>query len=153
MPEPRTDEERTAREIVAELSEAFAFSRNRWQRFAADVAPEVKSINLLLLHMISRKGPITPTELSTAFDMDKAAISRHVSKLRELGLVESAPSPDDGRVQLLTATERADRQLVSIRARWAQAYDERFAEWDLADLEQLRDALRRFNAAAPAADA
>lgn len=137
----------TAAEIVAELSEVFAFSRNRWQRFAAEVVPDVKSVNLMMLHTILRKGPITPTELSALLDLDKAAVSRHVARLRELGLVSSVPSAQDGRVQRLTVTEKAEHQLLTIRERWGRAYEERFADWDLAALESLRDGLHRFNAA------
>lgn len=80
--------------------------------------------------------------------MDKAAVSRHVARLRELDLIHTEPSPDDGRVLLLTTTAKADRQLLAIRERWAHAYQERFADWDLAGLESLRDGLHRFNASA-----
>ena len=41
------------------------------------------------------------------FDIDKGAISRQVHHLIELGLVDRAPDPEDGRATLLRSPTRA----------------------------------------------
>lgn len=138
----------TISEIISEFSEVFAFSRNRWSKYAEGIHSELSGVGMMVLQFILRKGPLTATGLSQFLDMDKSMVSRQVAKLRELGLVDAAPAPEDGRVMLLTASESATDILNGIREQWARAYRERFEGWDESDLEALRFGLHRFNATA-----
>lgn len=104
----------------------------------------------MLLSTISRSQPIAARELTALMRIDKAAASRSLRKLRELDLVAAKASDADQRVQLLTTTAHADKQLGEIRSRWAQAYRERFTDWDADSLAALRDGLHRFNESAVA---
>lgn len=135
-------------EIIAEFSEVFAFARTRWARYAEEVHPELNGIGIMMLQLILRKGPITATGISQILDMDKAMVSRQLSKLRELELVETQPAAEDRRVVLLTPSPKAEELLGAIRQKWAHAYHERFADWSPGELEQLRVSLHRFNASA-----
>lgn len=135
-------------EIISEFTEAFAFSRTRWTRFANEVSAELSGVNMLVLQIVLRKGPITATGIGQMLDMDKSLVSRHIAKLRELGLVDGAPAEEDRRVHLLTASAEANELLGGVRARWANSYRERFAGWGDSELATLRDGLHRFNAAA-----
>lgn len=148
MHHSETPEPDTVSEIISEFSEVFAFSRNRWTRYADGVHPELSGIGMMVLQFILRKGPLTATGLSQYLDMDKSMVSRQVSKLRELGLVDTAPAPEDGRVTLLTASEEATNIVGKIREQWASSYRERFAGWSDDELELLRKGLHRFNATA-----
>lgn len=138
----------TVADIIAEFSEVFAFARTRWMRFAAEVDPDLRGAGMIVLQLIRRKGPVTATGISQMLDMDKAVVSRQIAHLRELGLVDADPAPDDKRVMLLVVTERARELLDGIKARWAHAYHERFEGWSEGDLESLRSGLHRFNASA-----
>lgn len=144
---PGADGDRIS-EIISEFSEVFAFSRSRWSRYAEGIHPELSGVGMMVLQFIVRKGPLTATGLSQFLDMDKSMVSRQVSKLRELGLVEATPAPEDGRVMLLTGSETAQELIGGIRTQWAMAYRERFAGWSDEELESLRSGLHRFNAAA-----
>lgn len=135
-------------EIIAEFSEVFAFARTRWARYAEEVDPELKGIGIMMLQLILRKGPISATGISQMLDMDKAMVSRQVTKLRELELVDTQPAAEDRRVVLLTPSPKAEELLGAIRQKWAHAYHERFADWSPGELEQLRVSLHRFNASA-----
>lgn len=134
--------------IITEFTEAFAFSRTRWTRFANEVSAELSGVSMLVLQIVFRKAPITATEISQLLEMDKSLVSRQVSKLRELGLVETTEAPEDRRVQLLTVSTSATELLDGVRERWANAYRERLADWTDAELETLRAGLHRFNASA-----
>ncbi|WP_053387136.1 MarR family winged helix-turn-helix transcriptional regulator [Leucobacter japonicus] len=134
-------------DIIAEFSEVFAFARTRWARYAEEVDPELKGVGIMVLQLILRKGPITATGISQLLDMDKAMVSRQITKLRDLGLVDTEPSPEDRRVVLLTPSPKAEDLLGAVRAQWAHAYHERFVGWSPDELEHLRAALHRFNAA------
>ncbi|WP_029988013.1 MarR family winged helix-turn-helix transcriptional regulator [Leucobacter sp. PH1c] len=138
----------TIAEIIAEFSEVIAFARSRWARYAEDVHPDLRGVGLIVLQLILRKGPLTVTGISQMLDMDKAVVSRQISKLRELGLIEAEPAPEDRRVVLLTGSARAQELIDAIRVKWADAYHERFGDWSAEELEELRAGLHRFNASA-----
>lgn len=135
-------------EIIAEFSEVFAYARTRWARFAEEVHPELKGVGMIVLQFIVKKGPVTATRIAQMLDMDKAMVSRQVSKLRELGMIDAEPAPEDRRVVLLTASTSAVELLDGLRDRWAHGYHERFRGWTLDELEVMRDGLHRFNATA-----
>ncbi len=145
---PADGSDDTIAEIIAEFSEVIAFARSRWARYAEDVHPDLRGVGLIVLQLILRKGPLTVTGISQMLDMDKAVVSRQISKLRELGLVKAEPSPEDRRVVLLTCSAQAQILIDAIREKWGDAYHERFSGWTPADLEQLRAGLHRFNATA-----
>ena len=132
--------------IISEFSEIFASARTRWVRYAEEVHPDLNGGGIMVLQTVLRKGPVTATGLSQMLGMDKAMVSRHIAKLRELELVETEPAPEDRRVILLTVSERARSLMERIRERWAHSYHERFEDWSVEDLEQLREGLHRFNA-------
>src|SRR5690554_2336799 len=81
-------------QLIAEFSEAFAFLRIRWTRFAEEVHPELKGGTFALLNTIVKRGPITATELGQLLTLDKGLVSRQVTHLKELGFIDSAPSDD-----------------------------------------------------------
>ncbi|MBP1326108.1 DNA-binding MarR family transcriptional regulator [Leucobacter exalbidus] len=152
MPEPtdftaaRTEQ---VLEIISEFSDAFALARTRWARLAEETHPDLRGAGIMVLQVVVRKGPVTVTGLSQLLDMDKAMVSRQVSKLRTLGFINTESAPEDGRVTLLTATEQALTTIEGLRARAAEDYHRRFAEWDDEALEQLRAGLHRYNAFTP----
>lgn len=136
-------------EIIAEFSQVFAFARTRWARYAEDVHPELRGVGMMVLQTILRKGPITATELSQLLDMDKAVVSRQVSKLRDLEFIDAQPAAEDRRVILLSPSPAARSALDELHAQTSDAYGQRFAGWQGEELEQLRAALHRFNGAGP----
>lgn len=136
-------------QIIAEFSEVFAFVRTRWARFAEETHPTLHGSGILVLQIVLRKGPVTVTGLSQLLGMDKGMVSRQVSKLRELGFVDSAPAAEDRRVTLITATDQARAVIDRLRARAAHDYHMRFADWEDADLNALSESLHRFNSSVP----
>ncbi|MGJ0203236.1 MarR family transcriptional regulator [Leucobacter sp. gxy201] len=137
-------------EIIVEFSEIFAFARTRWAKYAEETHEDLRGAGMMVLQLVTRKGPITATGIGQLLVMDKAVVSRQITKLRELGLVEAEPAAEDRRVVLLTASARAKELLEGLHQQWAHTYHERFADWSSADLEQLRNGLHRFNASSDA---
>lgn len=133
-------------EIIGEFSQSFAAMRTRWARYAEEVHPDLRGPGMMLLHTILRQGPVTATGLTSILDMDKAMVSRQVSKLRSLGLVDAKEAESDRRVILLTASEAAHVAIESIQARTSADYRARFADWTPDELAQLQSLLHRFNA-------
>lgn len=137
-------------QITAEFSQVFAFSRSRWAGFAEDIHPELRGVGLFVLQIIHRKGPITATEIAHLLMLDKSVVSRQVTKLRQIDLVDAVASEEDRRVVLLTTTEQTRESLERVQALNADAYLDRFADWSDEDLAQLHDLLHRFNTSASA---
>ena len=102
----------------------------------------------MILQTILRRGPITATGLGSILDMDKAMVSRQVTKLRELDLVDARVAESDRRVMLLTASASAEATIVGMQSRTSSDYLARLAEWSSEDLEQLQSLLHRFNSTA-----
>lgn len=132
-------------EVIAEFSEVFAFARTRWSRHSQDIHSELGGIGMIVLQVIYRKGSITATELSRTLDMDKSLVSRELAKLRDLDLIDAAPSAHDGRVTMLSCSAEAKRLVDQFRQLTAQEYRERFAGWSDEELAELKAALHRFN--------
>lgn len=135
-------------EIIAEFSQVFAAARSRWARYAEEVHPELRGPGMMILQTILRKGPVTATGLGGLLDMDKAMVSRQVTKLRALGLVDAREAETDRRVILLTASSAAQSAVEDLQAKTAEEYSARFADWSDEDLAELHRLLHRFNAAA-----
>ena len=101
----------------------------------------------LILAHLAENGPTRASTLSDIFTIDKGAISRQLTQLVELGLVERTPDPHDGRATLVTASEEALRRLADVvqhRRRW---FDEQLGDWSDADLATFAAELGRYNAA------
>lgn len=139
-------------EMIAEFGQVFAFARTRWARYAEQIHPELRGVGMMILQTISRKGPITATELTRLLDMDKAVVSRQLAKLREFELVQAVSDEADRRVVLLTASENGLATLAGLHQQLADAYERRLEGWDAADIANLVDLLHRFNAASPLPD-
>lgn len=135
--------------IIAEFSQVFAFARTRWSRYAEEVHPDLRAVGMMILQTIIRRESITATELSQLMDMDKSVISRQVTHLRELGLIDARPDDVDRRVMLLTPSSSAEHTIDSLRSKTAHAYHERFTDWNTEDLNTLNTLLHRFNLASP----
>lgn len=131
--------------IVAEFSEVFSFVRSRSSRYASQIHPELKGTSIFVLHTVLRGEPITATELAQHLDMDKAMISRQVTLLRRLGMIETEEDPQDRRSSLLRSTELSRARIAQLRRKMSADYQARFADWSDAELGDLREKLRRFN--------
>ncbi len=139
---PRDD---TIAEIVSEFSQLFAVARSRWAKFAEEVHPELRGPGMIILQTILRRGPVTATGISGLLGMDKAFVSRQVTKLRTLGLIDAVEAENDRRVTLLTASEAAQHAVEELQRRSGEDYRVQFTEWSTEDLTQLQVLLHRYN--------
>lgn len=137
-------------EIISEFSQVFAAARTRWAKYADEVHPELRGPGLMMLRTIMRHEPITATGLAGLMGLDKAAVSRQVTRLRQLGLIDATPAESDKRVVLLSASEAGRTALDGSHAFTAEAYRARFADWDTEQLRQLHGLLHMFNEGADA---
>jgi len=95
---------------------------------------EVRGSERRILQMIT-VGQIRITDLASMAGMTKQSLGEFVDRLEEAGLVRSSRDPSDGRVRLISRTDRGDavaratdQAIAAVENRWRQeigsaAYD------------------------------
>lgn len=93
------------------------------------------------IHAVRHHPGITQTELAQMLNTDKPAIARRTASLERKGYLRREPNPEDGRSQLLYATEQAEG-LRNAKAEAESAfYDYLMAGLDEAQQTAFLDAL------------
>jgi DNA-binding MarR family transcriptional regulator len=132
---------RLEREIGLLLRRSRAISA----RLAGELHPDLDGAAYGLLSLLQDAGPLRASDLVTRIGLDKSTVSRQVAHLVDLGLVERAADPIDGRAQVLTPSPEGAARLARIRdvrrARWEQD----LSDWPESDVAALADLLRRLN--------
>ena len=84
-----------------------------------------------VIHLVRHNPGITQTKVRETLKIDKGAAAKRVASLENKGYLIRKPNPDDGRSQLLYATEKAEN-LKNYKAH----IEALFYEWLLAELPQ-----------------
>jgi DNA-binding MarR family transcriptional regulator len=78
-------------------------------------------------------------------DVDRSVISRQARLLEELGLLELAADPADGRARYLAATPLAIEKMRAVPGSDQSFIHGRLAGWPESDLHQFAALLKRLN--------
>lgn len=97
---------------------------------------------------IVRYESSTASTLAEVLMMDKGQLSRTVRELEELGLIQRAPDPADGRSTLLSPTEDGLRRLAEARRPLEGALLRTLGAWELDDIHTLTTLLHTLTTAA-----
>lgn len=109
--------------------------------------PELHSGEYLLLAGLRAAGALRAADLADRFGMDKGGVSRAVTHLGELGLVERTPDPADGRASLLSVSVDGLARLARVDRERSARFEARLADFSDQELGQLVDLLGRYNTA------
>ena len=82
-----------------------------------------------VIHLVRHNPGITQTKVRESLKMDKGAAAKRVARLENKGYLVRKPNPEDGRSQLLYATEKAEHLKNS-----KTSIETVFYEWLLEDL-------------------
>lgn len=141
----------TRAETIRELEQEVAVLIRRVRRVvgvrARAVHESLQPAAYLILSYVVESGPVRASAIVEHFDIDKGAVSRQVSHLIELGLLERTPDPEDGRATLLTVTDEGDRRMSDVGDHRRKLLDERLSAWSEKDLAGFVQQLARYNAA------
>lgn len=83
------------------------------------------------IHLVRHNPGITQTKVRETLKIDRGAAAKRVASLETKGYLTRKPNPDDGRSQLLYATEKAEK-LKNSKAHIESV----FYEWLLSELSQ-----------------
>lgn len=141
-----SDRIRTLHALEQEMGILMRRVRRALSERAALVHPSLQPSSYVMLAHLIEAGPRRSADIAEAFDLDKGAVSRQVQHLVELGLVERAPDPADGRATILTATTEAKARVDEVSRLRIEQLDARLAQWSAEDLDELVSRFSRYNA-------
>ena len=91
----------------------------------------IGSGELDMIHAVRHSPGASQREIGSRLNMDKGAVARRAASLEGKGYLIRRPSPEDGRVQMLFATEKAESLKCS-----KAAVETAFYEWLLEELSE-----------------
>ena len=109
------------------------------------VHPDLSPVAYSMLMALNDSGPRRASDLVDLFSIDKGAVSRQVSALLELGLIERSPDPEDRRAAILAITEEGSRRLSTIAEMRRREVIDRLSGWSDEDLRGFVAVMARYN--------
>lgn len=103
---------------------------------------------VILLAVHDASDGVRASDLVGDLFVHKSTISRAVSTLERLGLLDRVTHPDDGRAQLLTVSRSARDRVEALRTRSYAWLGDLVADWAPDELETFARQLTRLNDAA-----
>ncbi|MCQ3000789.1 MarR family winged helix-turn-helix transcriptional regulator [Pseudomonas syringae] len=99
-----------------------------------------------LLVLVERLGPIGVVELAARVGRDHTTVSRQITKLEALGLIERKVGVTDRRVREAFITPQGKAMTDRVDEARTRIGESIFAEWDDQDVEDLVRLMRKFSA-------
>lgn len=140
---PSSEVLRSLHDAVLEIV-AFINRPDRDEVLIAEAGIRLDRALFPLLVLTERLGSIGVVELAGRVGRDHSTVSRQISKLVDLGLVERHPNETDRRQRELRATEAGHamaRQIDSARERLARRA---LSDWSEQEVTDFAQSLRRF---------
>lgn len=138
-------------EVEEQMMELAAHVRSAIREAATHIDPALQPFGLKILRMLRRCGPTHASVLAESLEVDRSVISRQARLLEELGLLELAADPADGRARFLAPTALAIEKMSAVPGSDKTFVHARLAGWSETELHEFSRMLRRLNAPVDAA--
>ena len=144
---PGDDLDAHAAHVMLEREVALLLRRARaiQGRLAGELHQGLDGAAYGLLVLLDDAGPLRASDVVTRLGLDKSTVSRQVASLVDLGLVDRAADPDDGRAQVLSTSPEGHRRLSEIRDARRSRWEADLADWETRDVATLAELLGRLN--------
>lgn len=141
----QVDRERVHERLESELSVLWRQLRRLSITMARKVDEGLEVPAYGLLGALVDGGDLRGGDLAELFGLDKSTVSRQITQMEELGLIQRVVDPADARARLIHVTELGNarvRQLREARGRWFGAALE---DWPDGDIDALATLVARLN--------
>jgi len=129
------------REIALLLRRSRAISG----RLAGELHQDLDGAAYGLLVLLDDAGPLRASDVVARLGLDKSTVSRQVASLVDLGLVDRAADPDDGRAQVLSTSGEGHKRLSRLRDARRARWEADLSDWQTTDVATLARLLGRLN--------
>ena len=134
--------QRLVADVEHELSNLFRRSRSAQMMMARRVHPEMDAAGYALISQIelgtaSGHTGVRASDVAQALGLDKSTVSRGLTQLESLGLIERVGDPDDGRARLLRLTETGAERFGAMRIQRQAEFRAILDRWETPDLASL----------------
>ncbi|MGW1341592.1 MarR family winged helix-turn-helix transcriptional regulator [Kribbella sp. NPDC002412] len=142
--------EKLVADIEQQLSALFRRSRSASLRLARRVHPEMDAAGYALISQIELGtagggAGVRASDVAQALGLDKSTVSRGITQLETLGLIERVGDPDDGRARLLRLTTVGADRFDAMRSQRQTEFRALLDRWNPTDLADLGRLLSRLN--------
>lgn len=139
-------------DVEYELTRLLRRSRLRGMRAVEEIHRDLDFASYLLMVAINEshdteRGGVRGSELADTVGVHKSTISRGLTTLEALGLVERVPDPTDGRARLVALSAEATARLEAVRTRRLDQLAQALSDWSAEDLSTFAQLLQRLNSA------
>ncbi|MGH3494336.1 MAG: MarR family winged helix-turn-helix transcriptional regulator [Sciscionella sp.] len=147
MPQAEPDRRQACEAVERELSVLFGRARSVSLELAEQLHPQLDAGCYALALLLLDWGAIRAAEVAERTGVDKSTVSRQLSRLEDLGLVERVADPSDGRARLVALRGQGRERLNTLRVDRRQRLYELFGSWRTVDLREFARLLTQFNEA------
>lgn len=137
--------------VEHELSLLFRKSRSASMALARRIHPDLDAAGYALISQIdlgtssSDAYGVRASDVAQALGLDKSTVSRGITHLEGLGLIERITDPVDGRARLLRLTATGADRFGAIRRQRRTEFETILTRWQTTDLASLAHLLTRLN--------
>ena len=131
------DRHAAVRGLESAFSLLFTQLRRAYAQAAEALSPGLVPGTFKVFTVIDHIGPVSASTLAEKMEQDKGLISRAVTELETLGLIERTPDPDDGRIRLISLTDLGRERYESVRFPFVDRLEDALADWPLDSIERL----------------
>lgn len=125
------------------VDEVFLFGRALRDALTSDENNALPPALIGVLFMLENHGECRQNELAAQLFVGQSALSRQVTELVDLGLVERRTDPADGRAFRITVTEQGSNYIHTIKARRASRLQSLLEGWTEDEAAAAVTSLRR----------
>ncbi|WP_165789150.1 MarR family winged helix-turn-helix transcriptional regulator [Cryobacterium zongtaii] len=144
-PDTATEAAEALADVEEQMMQLAAYVRGALRDSALRIDPALQPFGLKILRTLRRCGPTHASALAESLEVDRSVISRQARLLEDLGLLELAADPADGRARFLAATPLAMEKMAAVPGGDKSLLHGRLAAWPEGDLQQFALLLKRLN--------
>lgn len=139
------DDDALAERIERQIDLLLRLGRSRTRARAASIHPRLTMQGFTVLTVLGRVDSISQSDLGEQLGFDRATLSKVVSHLQALDLVEQRQDPADRRARILSATPAGHGKIRAALADRRTTVWQNVAEWPREEAENFADLLARYN--------
>jgi DNA-binding MarR family transcriptional regulator len=137
----KSSKESAVHDVEAQIAMLFSNGRRIVRQAAHTVHPDLQPMGLYMLRRLLREGPARPSAIAEFLEVDRSAISRLITSVEALGLIERRSDPADKRAYELALTQEGEARLALLTWPLRGVLD----GWEEEDLKEFARLLSRLN--------